>query len=123
MPATVKPGLQRLDDTRGQRDRTGLVIELQRDAVAFDEAGGELVSGELLKLDNAVADGGFVEVGEGPLPQHGAADVEHLEEVEEGIAQVAFVVKGHDVGSVVHGLLDQLVTRAGVMIDCNVNLT
>jgi hypothetical protein len=35
----------------------------------------------------------LVGVGEVPAPQRGLADVQHLEQVEEGVAEVALVVQ------------------------------
>ena len=73
------------------------VVEPERGAVALDEGGGEGGLGELFDLLERVSHRRFVDVFEGALAEDVATDVLHLEEVEERVAQVRFVVEcvGH----------------------------
>src|SRR5690606_21445322 len=91
MPVSVVPGLQGLEHAGRQLD-VALAVELQRDAVALDEALGELVLGDLLYAAQGLARGGLVHGREVAFAERRVLNAQELEEVELDIAQVALVV-------------------------------
>ena len=93
VPAVAVVRLERRGEARRQGHVAG-AVELEADAITFREARREVLVGELGQALERRPRAVGVERGERPLAEDAAIDREHLEQVEEDVAQVGLVVAG-----------------------------
>jgi hypothetical protein len=99
VPAVLVVGLEGPGEA-GRQGHVASAVEVDADPIALGEAGRELAGDELGQTLERGARAVGVEAGERAVAQDGLVDREHLEQVEEGVAEVGEVVAGHGGGSV-----------------------